>query len=235
MSGSNANAAIVAAGLTRTFGEGSERVTALSSVDLTVEPGDYLAIIGKSGAGKSTLLQLIGALDRGYTGSLKIGGRELAALDDAVLSRLRNEQIGFVFQAFNLLKNLTVGENLTLPATFGTGIGVATATKRARGLLERVGLLEKWDKRPLTLSGGERQRVAIARALLLEPPILICDEPTGSLDAETATSVMELFEELRNERACTLILVTHDPDVAARASRVLELSAGRVVADGSRT
>lgn len=222
-------ALIVAHKLGRSFGVGAERVQALRDVSLSIDPGEHVAIIGRSGAGKSTLLQLLGALDSGYDGSLRIGGRELKALTDRELSRFRNRSVGFVFQAFNLLPNLTVGRNLTLPGQFGGNSDAAPIERRARTLLDRVGLADKWDKRPLTLSGGERQRVAIARALLLEPPLLICDEPTGSLDAETAADVLDLFDVIRTERGCTLLMVTHDPAVAERATRVITLAAGRVV------
>lgn len=217
--------------LGRTFGHGPERVDALHGVTLSVQAGEHVAIVGKSGAGKSTLLQLIGALDRGYTGALQIAGEELRDLNDRDLSQLRNQQIGFVFQAFNLLANLSVGDNLTLPAQFGSTLTTSEAERRAKELLDQVGLANKWNKRPLTLSGGERQRVAIARALLLRPPILIGDEPTGSLDAETADGVMELLEQVRRDSGSTLILVTHDPTVAVRADRVVELAAGKVVGD----
>lgn len=220
---------VLASGLRRVFGEGPGRVEALRGVDLRIDAGEFVAIVGKSGAGKSTLLQQIGALDRGYEGQLQIEGHELKRLGDRALSALRNQRIGFVFQSFNLLPNLSVGANLTLPAQFGADISASEATARARSLLERVGLAAKWNARPLTLSGGERQRVAIARALLLRPPLLICDEPTGSLDAETGAQVMHLFEQVRAETGASLVMVTHDRTVAARAERVITLADGRIV------
>ncbi len=222
---------IVADKLGRTFGRGGDRVQALVDVTLEISAGEHLAIIGRSGAGKSTLLRLMGALDTGYTGSLRVDGRELRGLGDSDLSRFRNTRVGFVFQAFNLLPNLTVGANLVLPAFFSDALSESEAEKRARSLLERVGLTDKWDTAPLKLSGGERQRVAIARALLLHPPVLICDEPTGALDEETAADVLDLFEEVRAERNSTLIVVTHDHSIAARAQRTIRLDGGRLVSD----
>lgn len=211
--------------LSRTFGSGRDRVQALAPLDLEVRQGEFIAISGQSGAGKSTLLQLLGALDRGYEGSLCIQGRELRDLGDRALSRLRNQKIGFVFQAFNLLPGLTVGDNILMPAHFGATDSRA-AEARARELLGLVGLDGFWSKLPLTLSGGERQRVAIARALLLDPPLLLCDEPTGSLDADNAAAVMALFTGLAAERGTTLVVVTHDSTVAVRADRVVHLRRG---------
>jgi putative ABC transport system ATP-binding protein len=226
---------VQARSLSRGFGEGPSRVHALVDLELHIAAGEFVAIAGPSGSGKTTLLQLLGALDRGYEGSLKIGGRELRELGDRQLSRFRNSQVGFVFQAFNLLPALDVGGNVTMPAHFGARLDPAKAAARARLLLERVGLAGFWSKMPLTLSGGERQRVAIARALLLEPTMLMCDEPTGSLDAESATMVLDLFAEVAAERGTTLVLVTHHASVSARADRVLRLSSGRLLAEGSAT
>jgi len=220
---------VQARGLGRSFGQGPGRVQALVDLDLDIAAGEFVAIAGPSGSGKTTLLQLLGALDRGYEGSLKIGGRELRELGDRQLSRFRNSQVGFVFQAFNLLPALDVGGNVTMPAQFGVGLDRNRASARARELLERVGLAGFWSKMPLTLSGGERQRVAIARALLLEPPMLMCDEPTGSLDADSATMVLDLFAEIAAERGTTLVVVTHHASVSDRADRVLRLSHGRLV------
>ena len=187
---------IDARGLTRRFATRDGDVVALADLDLQVDAGEMVAVVGRSGAGKTTFLQLLGALDRGYEGSLKIDGHELRSLGDRALSRFRNARIGFVFQAFNLLPDLTVGANVVMPAHFGARLSPAEATRRGRALLARVGLPDVWDKRPLTLSGGQRQRVAIARALLLQPALLLCDEPTGALDVATATDVLELFDEL---------------------------------------
>ena len=220
---------VQARGLGRCFGAGQTRVTALADVDLTLVAGEFVAIAGPSGSGKTTLLQLLGALDRGYTGSLRVDDMEMAGLRERELSRFRNRRVGFVFQAFNLLPALNVGENVTMPAWFGNVLTPAEAARRGKELLARVGLDGFWHKMPLTLSGGERQRVAIARALLLDPPMLMCDEPTGSLDADSAERVLALFQEIVRERGTTLVVVTHHAAVSARADRVLRLAHGRVV------
>ncbi len=225
-------ALVQARSLSRGFGEGPHRVQALAELSLDITAGEFVAIAGPSGSGKTTLLQLLGALDRGYEGSLKIGGQELAGLGDRQLSNFRNSQVGFVFQAFNLLPALDVIGNVTMPAHFGATLNPAKAAARAQVLLERVGLAGFASKMPLTLSGGERQRVAIARALLLEPTMLMCDEPTGSLDADSATMVLDLFREVAAERGTTLVVVTHHASVSARADRVLRLSRGRLLASG---
>jgi putative ABC transport system ATP-binding protein len=228
---------IRAEGLRRVFGTEASPIVALDGVSFAIEPGEFVAIVGKSGSGKTTLLNLIGGLDRGYEGTLQVVGAAPRSLSDRALSRFRNAQLGFVFQSFNLLANLSVGENVMLPARF-SGAGAARlepaeARARAEVLLGRVGLADRFDERPTRLSGGEKQRVAIARALLLRPPLLIGDEPTGSLDEETADGVLDLFLEVREELGTTLVLVTHDPTVAARAERVLRLDRGRLVDRGA--
>ncbi len=223
---------LVAEGLGRTFRSEAGETVALAALDFRIDAGERVAITGPSGAGKSTLLNLLGALDRGYGGSLRLDGAELRELGERPLSRLRNRTVGFVFQSFNLLPSLRVGENLTMPAAFGDRLSDTEAEARARALLDRVGLPDAWNKRPLELSGGQRQRVAIARALLLEPRLLLCDEPTGSLDRAHADAVLDLFEELAARAGSALVLVTHDPVVEARMPRVLRLEAGRLVADG---
>jgi putative ABC transport system ATP-binding protein len=219
--------AIQATDVRRSFQTEDQVVEALRGIDLTIEPAEIVAIVGRSGAGKSTLLNAIGALDRGYSGELKVFGQELRHLDDRALSNFRNRQIGFVFQAFNLLPNLTVGDNVLLPAAFAEDL--AEPRDKARHLLDEVGLGDRWGDMPQRLSGGERQRVAIARALLLDPALLVCDEPTGSLDAETAARILELFRIIRDRNGTTLVLVTHDPSVAACADRTVTLQAGRIV------
>ena len=225
---------VVARDVGRVYGEGPGRTVALAGLDLTIAAGECVAVTGPSGAGKSTLLNLLGALDRGYTGSLTVGGAELHGLNDRKLSALRNRTIGFVFQSFNLLQNLSVGANLTMPAAF-SDVGVDAVEARARELLQRVGLgPEMWARRPLELSGGQRQRVAIARAMLLAPPLLLCDEPTGSLDRAHADAVLDLFDELVATKGCALVLVTHDPVVVERTPRVLHLVAGRLDRDERR-
>lgn len=224
---------LIAKALARTYDTEAQPLVALQDLDLEVTQGESLAIVGRSGSGKSTLLRLLGALDRHYSGSLRFRGSELRGLSDGELSRFRNEQVGFVFQSINLLAGLSVGENVMMPAFFGSRLGAVEAQARARSLLQRVGLGGTWSKRPLTLSGGERQRVAIARALLMSPTLLLCDEPTANLDAATARDVLDMFAELADERATTLVIATHDPMVAQRADRVLELDSGRVRPDAS--
>ena len=212
--------------------EDGSLVRALDGVDLQIGRGEIVAIIGRSGAGKSTLLNLVGAMDRGYDGELRVLGQELRTMTERQLARFRNSQIGFVFQSFNLLPGLTVGDNVGLPASFGAELSDAEVTKRARRLLAEVGLEDRFAQAPMQLSGGERQRVAIARALLLEPPLLVCDEPTGSLDAATAAQILDQFRAVRDARGTTLVLVTHDPAVAKFADRVIQLAGGRVVTGG---
>ncbi len=223
-------AAVEARGLRRQFPlDGGGTVTALDDVDLHIAPGEIVAVVGRSGAGKSTLLNLIGAIDRGYEGELTVFGQELRRLSERELARFRNRQIGFVFQSFNLLPGLTVGDNVMLPASFGADMPDVLVRRRAHHLLDEVGLGDRFNQPPLQLSGGERQRVAIARALLLEPPLLVCDEPTGSLDTATADQILQLFREIREKRGTTLVMVTHDPAVARSADRLVRLERGRIV------
>lgn len=230
----NGPAAIEAAGLSRHFvTDEGKLVQALQDISLRIGAGEHVAIVGKSGAGKSTLLNLIGALDRGYGGDLRVFGQELRRLPDGALSRFRNRQIGFVFQAFNLLPNLTVGDNVMLPASFGGDLTASQAEGRARELLNDFGLGDRFGQRPNQLSGGERQRVAIARALLLQPPLLVCDEPTGSLDGQTAAHILDVLKSVQKDRGAALVVVTHDPAVAAAADRVITLERGRIVASGA--
>ena len=197
-------------------------------LELTVAEGEFVAIEGRSGSGKSTLLHILGGLDRVYDGEVSILGEDLRGLSDARLAALRHARIGFVFQSFNLLPELTALENVLLPDFFGDG--VPSADRRAREALERVGLSDKARARPTVLSGGERQRVAIARALLGRPPLLLADEPTGNLDASTGHGVIELFREL-HRGGMTLLVVTHEVRVSRAASRVLVLRDGALAAD----
>ncbi len=229
--GATALLAIDARQLNRTFAIVGATVQALVNVDLAIAPKEIVAIIGRSGAGKSTLLNLIGALDRQYQGELRVFGQELKSLSDAQLSRFRNRQIGFVFQAFQLLPNISVGENVMLPAYFGSDLAQSEIERRARWLLGEMELSARFDQNPQQMSGGERQRVAIARALLLEPPLLVCDEPTGSLDAATAQQILQLFNSIRDKFGTTLVMVTHDPSVAAAADRVITLDRGLVASN----
>ena len=199
-----------------------------SDVALEIARGEFVAIEGQSGSGKSTLLHILGGLDRDYEGQASVLGLNLRDLDDRELSSLRHLTIGFVFQSFNLLPGLTALENALLPDSFGEGI--PDAARRAREALDRVGLADKANARPAALSGGERQRVAIARALIARPPLLLADEPTGNLDAQTGGGVIALFRDLHKD-GITLVVVTHEARVSRAASRVLLLRDGTVTAD----
>lgn len=219
-------------GLAKSYRLGSAEVPALCGVDLRVGEGEFVAVMGPSGSGKSTLLHLLGCLDRPTAGWYRLEGREVGALTDAELSALRNERIGFVFQAFNLIPQHDVLENVELPLVYR---GVEPATRRARALavLGQVGLGGKLAHRPAELSGGEAQRAAIARALVNRPRLLLADEPTGNLDSRTGEEIMRLFAEL-HRAGTTLVVVTHNRDVAAYAGRVIEMRDGRIVRDVRR-
>jgi putative ABC transport system ATP-binding protein len=223
-------AAVVAHDLTRTYELDGVSVPALRGVSLSIPVGGYVALVGPSGSGKSTLMHLLGGLDRPTTGSLRIGGRDVADLSAGDMAKLRNETIGFVFQAFHLLARTTAVDNVALPLVY-RGIRAGERRKRAAAMLGRVGLSHRLDHRPGQLSGGEQQRVAIARALVTEPVVLLADEPTGNLDQATGRAVLDLLEELNAEREVALVLVTHDREVAARARRQVELRDGVIVAD----
>jgi len=210
--------------LSRSFDHG--RIHALRGVSLRVERGEWVAITGPSGSGKSTLLHLIGALDRPSGGEVLIDGRGLGSEPD--LAGFRARTVGFVFQSFNLLPALTASENVQVPM-FEGALPSGERRARAEGLLRRVGLGDRMDERPAHLSGGERQRVAIARSLANEPRLLLADEPTGNLDSGSAGVTMDLLDELRRERGLTLLVVTHSPEIAARAGRTIRLLDGRVV------
>jgi putative ABC transport system ATP-binding protein len=200
----------------------------LRGISLSVAPGELLSLVGRSGSGKSTLLHIIGGLDRRYSGRATVLDRDLAALDDAALARFRNREVGFIFQAFNLLDHLTALENVKLPTYFNDGPS-PDDDRRAQAALVRVGIGDKAAARPSELSGGQKQRVAIARALFHEPKLLLCDEPTGNLDSETGQQIIELFRRL-NQDGLTLVIVTHEERVSSVASRVLRLEDGRLVA-----
>ena len=203
---------------------------ALDDVSLTIDPGELVAVLGTSGSGKSTLLHILGALDRDFEGDVTLDGKDLRALDDRDAAALRQRMLGFVFQSFHLVPTWRVRQNVLLPASFAPE-PVKDLDARVDKVLERVGLTGRGDDLPTALSGGQRQRVAIARALLLSPPVLLCDEPTGSLDLQTGAQILSLFEELHRERALTIILVTHEERVTAIARRVLRIEDGRVVED----
>lgn len=205
-------------------GEGGEDPV-LDGVDLEIAAGEFVAILGPSGSGKSTLLNILGGLDSNYRGEVQLGGTLLSRLSDRELSKFRNQQVGFVFQAFHLLPNLRAIDNVLLPAFFSSRPVAEADRQRAQGVLARVGLVAKSERLPSQLSGGERQRVAIARALLHGPKVLLCDEPTGNLDERTGAEVIALFRELHRE-GLTLLAVTHEERISAVAQRVLKLEGG---------
>ena len=204
-------------------------VSALQSVNIDFVEGEYTAIMGASGSGKSTLMNIIGCLDRPTHGQYILGGEDVSAVEDDTLSDIRSRRIGFVFQNFNLIQQLTVLENLEVPM-FYQGVHPAERRRRAEELAARVGLSERLDHRPTQLSGGQQQRVCIARALVSDPLILLADEPTGALDSKTGQAILALFDELV-ATGRTIILVTHDPGVGQRCHRVIRLHDGQVVSD----
>lgn len=204
-------------------------VPALRAINLDFIEGEYTAIMGASGSGKSTLMNIIGCLDQATSGSYILGGVDISRLSDDELSQIRSQRIGFIFQNFNLIQQLTVLENLEVPM-FYLGVPPAQRRKRAMEMAEKVGLEQRLDHRPMQLSGGQQQRVCIARALINDPLILLADEPTGALDSKTGQQILALFDELVTSGR-TIILVTHDPGVGARAHRVIALHDGRVVRD----
>ena len=206
-------------------GDGS-RVRVLDGAALDVADGEFVAVVGPSGSGKSTLLHLLGGLDVDYRGEVEVAGVKLSGLPERELARFRNQHVGFIFQSFHLIPNLSAVENVLMPSHFGAGS--AEARKRAESLLDRVGLLAKKDRAPVRLSGGERQRVAIARALFCGPRLLLCDEPTGNLDSTTGAGVIALFQELHRE-GLTLLTVTHEERMSSAARRVVRLKEGRLV------
>lgn len=218
--------------VSKVYDMGEEKIYALRDVALTIEANEYLAIMGPSGSGKSTLMNIIGCLDRPSSGSYVLRGKEVADLPEDELARIRNQEIGFVFQTFNLLPRSAALENVELPLVYA-GVGPIERRKRAVQALEDVGLTDRAKHRPNELSGGQRQRVAIARALVNRPSILLADEPTGNLDSKTGEEILLLFESLHG-RGQTVIVVTHEEDVARRAWRILRLRDGRVEADERR-
>jgi putative ABC transport system ATP-binding protein len=215
--------------LAKTYTMGSEQVYALRGVDLEVHRGEYVAIMGPSGSGKSTLMNLIGCLDSPSSGSYWLAGRLVSALDDDELAYIRNKEIGFVFQTFNLLSRATSLHNVELPLIYN-GTPSEERIERAKEALKMVDLADRMMHKPNELSGGQRQRVAVARALVNKPSILLADEPTGNLDSKTGAEIMALFEKL-HEQGNTIILVTHEMDIAAHAHRVIHIRDGRVHSD----
>ena len=218
-------------GVHRRYAMSGQTVHALAGVDLHIGPGEFVALTGPSGSGKSSLLNILGCLDHPSEGRYLIEGSDVARLDDEASSDLRNRRIGFVFQSFHLLPRLTVLENVLLPLRFHRS-PPADAKDRAAQLLERVGLADRRNHRPSELSGGQMQRVAIARALLLQPALLLADEPTGNLDSRSAADVMGLIDEVHGSGQ-TVVLVTHDPDIAAHAPRQIRLRDGRIEHDSA--
>jgi ABC-type lipoprotein export system ATPase subunit len=216
-----------ARGLSKSYVMGRRTLEVLRAVDLDVARGEFLALRGASGAGKSTLLHLIGGLDSPNAGEIFFDGQNLAAFSESELTHFRNRRVGFVFQAYHLLPELTALENVCLPARVAR-ISAATAEKRGRELLSRAGLGERTDHKPFELSGGEQQRVAIARALVNEPELLLADEPTGNLDSRTGGEIIELLKNLHVEKHMTLVIATHDAKVAAHAQRAIELADGHI-------
>jgi len=205
----------------------------LKGVDLDIDAGDFVAIVGRSGSGKTTLLNVVGALDSDYEGTIEVDGKKLGKLSDAAISDYRNQNIGFIFQSFYLLEHMSCVENVALPASFARGDEIMSreaALARARAVMDQVGLSEKYDALPNTLSGGQKQRVAIARALFNKPQLMICDEPTGNLDVTTAKSIIELFRELNEGQGITLVIVTHDLMISDACKRVVHLSEGTIAA-----
>jgi putative ABC transport system ATP-binding protein len=215
--------------LRKTYVMGAEEVHALAGVDLDVESGEYLAVMGASGSGKSTLMNLIGCLDTPTSGSYHLNGAPVEEMDDESLAAVRNREIGFVFQTFNLLPRTSALENVELPLIYA-GKSRKERRAQAREALEKVGLGDRVDHKPNELSGGQRQRVAIARALVNDPSILLADEPTGNLDSATSYEIMDLFDQL-SAAGNTIVLVTHEQDIAARTRRQMVLRDGKVLSD----
>ena len=222
--------AVEAIGVTRTYPLEGVEVHALRGVDLRIDAGEFVAIVGPSGSGKSTLMHLLGCLDKPTGGSLRIGGREVASLNENELATLRNETIGFVFQSFQLLARTTAVDNVALPLVYG-GVGRRERRDRAVAALTSVGLEHRLSHRPAQMSGGEQQRVAIARALVGNPQVLLADEPTGNLDTSNGAEVMAILERLNAERGVAVVLVTHDHEIAERARRQVYFRDGLIERD----
>lgn len=223
----NAHAVIRTQGLTKDLPLGKTVVNALRGVDMAIYQGEIVGIVGPSGSGKSTLLGLIGGLDKPSKGSIQIDGVEISRMNEDQLTEIRNEKIGFIFQFFNLIPTLTAVENVALPIQFARKPAF-NATKRAKELLTLLGLKDRMHHRPSELSGGQQQRVAIARALANNPPLLLADEPTGNLDSESGALVLEELQNIRRETGTTIVIVTHDQELAGRTDRILTLIDGRI-------
>lgn len=225
----NDSSAILFTGIRKTYKNGSLEVPALNGIDLNVERGEYVAIMGPSGSGKSTLMNIIGCLDRATAGTYVLDGEDVSHLDDNALAEIRLRKLGFVFQGFNLLARTDAIKNVALPL-FYAGVGTKERTRRALATLDEVGLSDRAHHKPNELSGGQQQRVAIARALINDPAVLLADEPTGNLDTKTSADIMSLFDKL-HESGRTIIVVTHDEEIARHAARIIRLRDGVIVAD----
>lgn len=215
--------------LRKTYHVGDQMVQALDGLDLDIQANEYVALMGPSGSGKSTLMNMLGCLDSPTSGKYILNGQDVSRLDDDALADIRNREIGFVFQTFNLLPRYTAVENVALPMIYG-GFSKAERDARAREVLTQVGLGDRMDHKPNELSGGQRQRVAVARALVMKPSIILADEPTGNLDTATSLEVMQLFSDIQ-KAGNTVILVTHEEDIAACAHRTVRLRDGKVESD----
>ena len=215
--------------ITKVYGSGEAEVRAVDGVSLTVEPGEYVAIMGASGSGKSTLMNIIGALDVATSGTYRIDGVDIGDLDDDALSLVRNRRIGFIFQAFNLIPRMSAVANVELPLMY-RGVRRGIRRQRALAALAQVGLADRSHHQPNELSGGQQQRVAVARALAMEPSLMLADEPTGNLDSKSTADVLDLFDRIHGEGK-TIVIITHEDEVAARADRVVTLRDGRIESD----
>ncbi len=219
-------------GLTREFKLGSQTVHVLKGIDLDIAKNEYVALMGPSGSGKSTLMNLLGCLDTPTSGSYELNGTDVSSLNDNALAEIRNSEIGFVFQTFNLLPRSTALENVALPLVYA-GLSKEERLARAAEVLDQVGLSDRMDHRPNQLSGGQRQRVAVARALVNRPALILADEPTGNLDSKTSLEIMKLFDEIQ-AAGNTVILVTHEEDIAQYAKRVIRLVDGNIHSDTTK-
>ncbi len=225
----NDSAAIALTAITKTYKNGSLEVPVLHGIDLRIERGEYVAIMGPSGSGKSTMMNIIGCLDRPTSGTYRLDGEDVSNLDDNALAAIRLRKLGFVFQGFNLLARTDALKNVALPL-FYAGVSGRDRQRLAQAALDDVGLADRANHKPNELSGGQQQRVAIARALVNNPAVLLADEPTGNLDTKTSTDIMTLFDQL-HDRGRTIVMVTHDENVARNARRVIRLLDGMIVAD----
>jgi putative ABC transport system ATP-binding protein len=229
------DAVIAVKNLVKTYKVGEHDVRALRGVNLEVQRGEFLAVTGPSGSGKSTFMHIVGCLDRPTMGQYFLDGQDVSRMSKDALAAVRNRKIGFVFQGFNLLSRTSALDNVELPLLYGGSLKTAERHKRAKEMLEAVGLGERFDHHPNQLSGGQQQRVAIARALVNNPSILLADEPTGNLDTRTSIEVMGLFQRLNLERGITVILITHELDIAEYGTRIVSFRDGQVVADRNVT